>query len=225
MEIGNMLEDSIGYAKEAVWEKWGRWILLILCSIIFPLMIGYTMEVYRGKKPAPELEHWGKLFFDGLKLLIAAIIYAIPVALVIVIFGGYALISAILSAPTPDYYSMNPELLLPLLGVFFVGLFIALILAIIIALIATIGFVRLARTDSITETFNFGAIFSQIGKIGWINYIIALIVLIVVEIIFGVLVSLLQAIPVLGWLIWLALQPPLAIFSARYITRIYDSAG
>jgi hypothetical protein len=225
MEIGNMLEDAIGYAKDAVWEKWGRWILLIISTIIFPLMIGYTMEVYRGKKPAPELENWGKLFIDGLKLLIAAIIYAIPVIIVVLLFGGAALFSALLNAPYPDYYAQFPEQLVPLLGLFFVGLLIAVILGIIIGLIATIGFVRMARTESFVEAFNFSAIFAQIGKIGWVNYIIALIVLIVVSVIFGAIVGILQLIPIIGWLIWLALEPPLTIFSARYITRVYDSAG
>ena len=47
-----MLGDSIEYAKDAVWGKWVRWILLVISTIIFPLILGYMMEVYRGKKPA-----------------------------------------------------------------------------------------------------------------------------------------------------------------------------
>ncbi|WP_369425765.1 DUF4013 domain-containing protein, partial [Methanothrix sp.] len=65
-----------------------RWLLLIICCIIFPLFMGYTMEVMRGKKPAPELENWGKLFIDGLKLFIAGLIYAIPVIILAIIFIG-----------------------------------------------------------------------------------------------------------------------------------------
>lgn len=96
MEIGKSLGDSLEYAKEAVWGKWSRWILLIISTIIFPLILGYTMEIYRGKKPAPELEHWGKLFIDGLKLIVAQIIWAIPVIIIaILVIGGsvFALMS------------------------------------------------------------------------------------------------------------------------------------
>ncbi|MDD1661488.1 MAG: DUF4013 domain-containing protein, partial [Methanomicrobiales archaeon] len=75
MDIGRVLNESIEYAKDAVWGKWARWILLIIASIIFPLIMGYELEVYRGKKPAPEPENWGKLFIDGIKLLIIQIIY------------------------------------------------------------------------------------------------------------------------------------------------------
>ena len=60
MEYGSIIGESIEYAKEAVWEKWTKWILLVVSTIIFPLLLGYVMEIYRGTKPAPELEHWGK---------------------------------------------------------------------------------------------------------------------------------------------------------------------
>ena len=59
MDIGKTLNDSLEYAKDAVWGKWVRWLLLIISSIIFPLMLGYELEMYRGKKPAPEPENWG----------------------------------------------------------------------------------------------------------------------------------------------------------------------
>ncbi|MDD1676171.1 MAG: DUF4013 domain-containing protein [Methanomicrobiales archaeon] len=222
MEIGTMLEDSLSYAKDAVWEKWVRWILLIICSIIFPLIIGYSMEIYRGKKPAPELENWGKLFIDGLKLFVAAIIYMLPVIIVVLVFGGFALISALATAPSPNYIVMHPEQFIPQFGIFLAGLFVALILAIIIGLIATIGFVRMARTESFMEAFNFSAILAQIGKIGWVNYIIALIVVGVVSFIF---IAIINIIPIIGWLLSLILQAPLTVFNARYVTLIYDSAG
>jgi len=31
-----MLTESYEYAKEALWEKWRKWILLIISAIIFP---------------------------------------------------------------------------------------------------------------------------------------------------------------------------------------------
>jgi hypothetical protein len=58
MDIGKVLNDSLEYAKDAVWEKWARWLLLIVSSIIFPLILGYELEVYRGKKPAPDPSEW-----------------------------------------------------------------------------------------------------------------------------------------------------------------------
>ena len=180
MEYGKMLGDSVEYAREAVWGKWTRWILLIVSTIIFPLLFGYIMEIYRGTKPAPELEHWGKLFIDGLKLIVAWIIYMIPVIVVVLLFGGWAVFSAIQQitmSGNPDYFTSNPELLMPLIATFLVGLFIALILAIIIGIIGYIGIIRMARKERFGEAFNFSGIFETIRTIGWGSYILALIVL------------------------------------------------
>jgi len=211
MDIGKALNDSLEYAKDAVWEKWVRWLLLIISAIIFPLLLGYELEVYRGKKPAPEPTDWVKLFIEGIMLLIIGIIYLIPVIIVALIFIGSGVLLA-----TP----MSPGAIMAGIGTIAVGVILTLIVAFIVALIATMGFVRFARTGKMGEAFNFNAILAHIGKIGWGSYIIALIVVCIVAIIIG---GILSIIPVIGWLLVLIVDPPLAIFVARYITLIYDS--
>ena len=225
MEYDKMLGDSFEYASEAVWGKWKRWILLIVSTIIFPLLFGYIMEIYRGTKPAPELEHWGKLFIDGLKLIVVWLIYMIPVIVVVLLFGGWAVFSAIQQVTlsgNPDYFTSNPELIMPLIATFLVGLFIALILAIIIGIIGYIGIIRMARKERFGEAFNFSGIFETIRRIGWGSYILALIVIAVVMLAVGFILFIIMAIPYIGWLIYLALTPPVSIFSARYFAQVYD---
>lgn len=227
MEYGNILGDSLEYAKDALWGKWKRWILLILSMIIFPLIIGYCMEIWRGKNPAPEPEQWGRMFIDGLKLIVAAIIYAIPVFLIILIFGGYAFFSAIQAAAGSgdlNYYPTDLDLLIPIIGAFLVGLLIAIVVSIILSLFSTIGYVRMARTERFGEAFNFGAILATIRKIGWGSYILALIILFVVTGIIGILFGVFLTISWIGWIIWLVLVPILILFQARYICLVYDSA-
>jgi len=227
MDIGNMLSDSLNYAIDAVWQKWARWILLIVSSIIFPLILGYVMEIYRGTKPAPELQHWGKLFIDGLKLIVAWIIYMIPVIAVILIFGGWAFFSAMQQSAMyggPDALFMNPDLFIPILGGFLIGLVVAIVLAIVISLIATIGMIRMARKDRFGEAFNFGGIFETISRIGWGSYIVALIILFLVMLVFSIIIAMIMAIPYIGWIIYFFLLPPLTIFEARYLTELYESS-
>lgn len=228
MDYGNMLGDSLGYAKDALVGHWKRWILLIISTIIFPLMMGYTMEIWRGKAPAPEPEHWGKMFIDGLKLLVAGIIYAIPVIIIILIFGGFAFFTAVQEAAMsgdPEFFTNNIEVLMPLVAAFMVGLLIAFIVAIIIGLFSTIGFVRMARTEKFGEAFNFGAILETIRKIGWGSYILALIILFIVAGIIWLVINLFSMIPYIGWLIALILLPFMIIFDARYICRVYEASG
>jgi len=228
MEYGKMLGDSVEYAREAVWGKWTRWVLLIVSTIIFPLILGYVMEIYRGTKPAPELEHWGKLFIDGLKLIAAWIIYMLPVIAILLVFGGWALFSAMQQAAMsgdPNYFASNPELLMPLLESFLIGLVIAVVLAIIISIIAYIGIIRMARKDRFGEAFNFSGIFDTIGRIGWGSYILSLIVLAVVVMVFAIILALIMGIPYIGWLIYLILLPLLSIFQARYLAMVYDEGS
>jgi hypothetical protein len=226
MDYGNLLSDSINYAIDAVWKKWARWVLLLVSTIIFPLLYGYIMEIYRGTKPAPELQHWGKLFIDGLKLIVAWIIYMLPAIAVILIFGGWALITAMQQSVMyggPEAIFRNPEIFMPIIGGFLIGLVIAIVLAIVLSVIAIIGIIRMARKDRFGEAFNFGEIFATIQRIDWGRYILALIVLAIVMVIFSIILALIMAIPYIGIIIYFFLLPLLAIFEGRYLTHVYES--
>ncbi|MCM2466712.1 DUF4013 domain-containing protein [Methanoculleus oceani] len=212
MDYGNMLGDSFSYAKDAVWGKWVQWILLVISTIIFPVIMGYMVRIYSGVKPAPEVEGWVGLFIDGLKLLIIGFIYAIPVFIVMGIFF------------IPAFFAGNNGDPMLALGSIGIGLLVMFIVAILITLVSAIGTIRFAQKDSMGQAFAFGAILEHIGKIGWGSYIIALIILWIVGFVFGLVTSVLNAIPVIGWLISLFLYPVWGIFAARYMTLIYESA-
>src|SRR5512137_2989048 len=93
MDYGSMVGDSFEYAKEAVVGKWNKWIMLVIATILLGLpLMGYVLKVLRGEKPAPEVEDWGTLFIDGIKLLIVYIIWMIPIIIV------YAILMAVVFA-------------------------------------------------------------------------------------------------------------------------------
>ena len=212
-----MVGEAFAYAKDGIWEKWNKWLMLIIATILLgiPLM-GYVMKILRGEKPAPEVADWGTLFVDGIKYIIVAFIYAIPIIIVEFLVLG----AAFMTAMSGNVTAMTGAIAGMLLGVV-----IIFILAIIIALFEMIGIVRLARTGSIGEAFNFSAILATIGKIGWASYIIALIVFVVVAIIFGIIVAILMMIPILGLILYLCLIAPFTLFASRYLCQVYDSAG
>lgn len=217
MDYGNMVGESFEYAKEAVVGKWNKWLMLIIATILLGLpLMGYSMKILRGEKPAPEVEDWGTLFIDGIKYLIVSLIYAIPLIIVWVL---------VLGASAVAIMSGDSTAMMGAFAAMGIGLLIMLVLGIIIAVFEVIGIVRFARTGSIGEAFNFGAILATIERIGWVPYLIALVVLIVVGIIFAIIVAIIQVIPILGMIIYLCLIAPWALFIARYVCQIYDSAG
>ena len=86
-----------------------------------------------------------------------------------------------------------------------------------------IGGIRFARTGSIAEGWRFPAIRENIRKIGWGKYIIALILLLVIGIIFSIVTAIPAIIPYIGWVIPVILSPLLTVFTARYLTLVYET--
>lgn len=233
MDYGSILTDSFSYAKDAVWCNAKRWFLLLVCLIIFPFILGYIVRIYRGVKPAPELEQWGSMFVDGLKLLCVQLIYAAPVILLIIAaflpFFSTLFASGLFTENTTtmseaqieQFFGSHPEIL-SALGTMIILLVLAVILAIVIGIFSFIGSVRFARTGSIAEGFNFSAILATIRKIGWINYLLALIVIGVIGMVYGFLMNLVMMIPFIGFIIWFLLYPPFILFGGRYASLVYD---
>jgi hypothetical protein len=212
MDYGNMVSESFAYAKEGVWGKWSKWILLIISCIIFPLILGYMMRIFKGTKPAPELEQWGGMFIDGIKLFVVELIYAIPIII----------IELLLLGSTYLMYISNPAAIMAALGSIFAGVVVLLIVIIIIELFLATACVRFARTNTLGDAFSFGVIMAHIGKIGWLTYFIALIIM---TIIMGVISIILMLIPVVGIVLLFIVLPILVLFEARYLCLLYDRAG
>ncbi len=217
MDYGKAVEDSCEYAKEGIAGKWEKWFLLLVSCIIFPLILGYMLRIYRGATPSPEPDDWGTMFIDGLKLLVIGIIYALPIIILEIVLMGAGFV--LYTEKTPF---ANPAAMMGLFGAALAGVILLLVLAVIIGLFSTIAYVRFARTGSIGEAFNFGAITEQIKRIGWITYIIALII---VAILIGIVELICLMIPYVGIILLIMLLPFIILFTARYITLVYDSAG
>jgi hypothetical protein len=214
VNLGSILGDSFAYAKDAVVGKWMQWLLLIIATVLLfiPLM-GYSVRVFRGDRPAPLVTDWIGLFLDGIKYLVITLIYAIPSLVILAVTFGSAIIA--LASGETDLLVSGVE------GLFF-GLAIFMVVAIICGLFGMIGVIRFARTGSIGEAFNFVSIRETIGKIGWVSYILAFIVMFIVQVGIAFIFGLITAMPVVGLIIEFILIAPITIFEARYFALVYE---
>ena len=230
MDFGIILGDSFEYAKEAVVGKWKQWGLLVIATILLCLpLLGYSLRVLRGEKPAPEVNDWGTLFLDGIKYVVVSLIWAIPAIIIFVVTIGAGVLAllqdpAVMNAGSMSL-SVNPATVMGVIGGMLFGLVIFFMVAIITWFFATIGIIRFARTGSMGEAFNFKEILATIGKIGWGSYIIALVVLVIVMIVVEIISSLLGMIPFIGIILELVLIAPITLFEARYLCHVYDAAS
>ena len=250
MDYGTLVSDSIGYTKAALAGNWVTWLIFILCSlpialckfvvdpktiftgttihwnlIPWPQLIalfiaglllsfivsGYIVRVYRGTTPPPNFDSWCSLYLDGIKLAIVGLIWFVPA---LVIFG---IALALMFFGVHGSASMGT-----MMDAGFILILIGLIMLVITFIYAALGSVRFARTGSMREGIRFSAITGTIQAIGWGAYILALAIMIVLVILASLIISLFALIPFAGWVIQLVLTPIISVFTARYISRVYD---
>jgi hypothetical protein len=216
VDSGKIIENSFEYAKEGLVGKWKAWILLIFSCVVFPFYLGYVIRIYRGANPSPQLDNWGTMFIDGIRLFIIGLIYSLPVLILsVVLFESADMIRS----------SVNPGTIGGLIIAILIGAVILVIVAISILLIVMTAGVRFARIGTIGESFNFEAILTHIGKIGWMTYSIALL-MILIALVNIIIICLIvnMVIPYTGIILFLILLPFLSLFCPRYITILYESA-
>jgi hypothetical protein len=219
MGIGEYISGSFRYGSETLIGKWGRWILLIIGSIIFPLIMGYTLRVMKGESTPPASDHIGGMFIDGIKVFIIGIVYMIiPLIIGIILFilsGGLGALTMMgMNVTNPNaYFGL-------LIGTFGLSFAIFLIIAFISGLFEIIGIVQFARSGKMGSAFHFSEILTKISSIGWVKYIVALIVLMIIILVIEIILGL---IPIIGWLITLILSPYFSIVGGRYYSLLYDS--
>jgi len=234
MDYTDMVRDALAFMKQGIFENRGRWLRLILACILLAIpMNGYVMRIYRGETPAPEVDRWGRLCIDGLKLMIVGIIWSIPIIVIWIATYG-ALVAAVVSGNARMLSGWTPNTGLVLLMYLF---------EIAVGVLLPVASIRFARSGRFSEAFNFRAILDHIGKIGWLGYILGLIIvavlvavpimaLVCIFFLLGIIVALLSgfnmgvvlAIIAIAVIVILLISPLFTVFQARYWTRLYDGA-
>jgi len=237
MDFTEMLIDSWDYTKSGIIADTTRWMQLIVAVLCLGIPFnGYILRVYRGTTPAPEVDGWGTLFTDGLKVIVITIIYILPLLLILILLLGLMILAS------PGENIGNPGIA----GGFFESLFTLqyYLMEFVIAAILPVAYIRFARTGLFIEAFNFGAMWETIGRIGWLNYIVAVVFIALLigipltMVLFLFLLILFFALAlfnsnivvIAGILAFLALLaliviPLVSVFQARYLTLVYNFSG
>ena len=222
-----ILSNASEFVKNGLIDKWKRWILLIILSIIqiftiniVPLFSGYLVRVYGTEgDTAPEVDQYGKLFIDGWKLNIVTILYMIPALIVALFFGVIAILPLIFGELSGGKMAEASGLLLGSIGIL-----IAFIIFILITLVMNMGFVHFSRSGHMMDAFSIGSITAKIQEgIGWGSYILMWIIVWILMLILAIILLGLTMIPVLGWIVGLIIAPLWSVFIAKIYCNIYDN--
>lgn len=167
------LQDVIAFPfKDADWfKKLAVGSLLVLANFLLPilplfLVYGYLMRVMRriiveAEQPTlPEWNDWGSLFFDGLRLAGAGLVYSLPA--LILFFLGY--LTAFLPAFLAPWLegvaesSSAATALLPIVGMMlgFGGMGLGILLGLAVGLIVPAALGHLVAKDRFSAAFEIG---------------------------------------------------------------------
>lgn len=133
---------------------------IFLLGIPAILLVGYqlavTRQVMNGKElPLPEWDDWGKLFMDGLYIIIAILVYTLPLWLLFCIGFGVTFL--------PAFGGGNDDLTAALGGVALLtwGIMgcLLFILAIGFSLVVPGIYIQYIRTDDFGSLFRIGEVF------------------------------------------------------------------
>ena len=215
MKLDKNLTDSINYTQ-ILFTDLGRLLVLIILDII-PIVdlvvLGYVCRVIKeppDSKELPPLENYWDLWVQGLKIVVAAIIYMIIPMILIVPF---VLLTVLAWMAFPILTGLTVIGWFVAIPMMIIGVLLAFFLAIALAM----AIVNMVRKDSFGKAFAFGEILGVIGRVGWGTYVLWLIILFVCTlIIFGI-----GSIPAIGWILALIIAPIFGVFVARSASLTY----
>jgi hypothetical protein len=222
MDISDIISDSIKYPSSDWVKVLILGIIIIASVLIVPILLvyGYMFRIIKstlaGLDELPEFDEIGEMFVDGLKILVVAIVYAIPVYIIAAIVG--LLMGSSMTATTT---TLDPTMIWALL----IGNIIFVIVSLIIGLVEIIAIANMAYYNGeLGAAFRFSEILNHIARIGWGKYIVTYIVIAIVAII-GFLIGMLTLFILIGIiLIPLVIAPYIAIFGARAIALLFAEA-
>jgi hypothetical protein len=216
LEIFESFSKSVDYVSKLL-SRGVELIAMIIISII-PIVnfifLGYCSKILKegpAKDEPPKFENFGELFWDGLKIFVVALLWALLAIIILV---------AVLVSVVPWYW-IGSRLGFASLGVMpLIAIFTALLVGICVGIFGVIGVLLAAKTGEISKGFSLQQIMTVINSVGLANHVIW----VVVSAIITLIVGLLSTVPLIGWLIILVITPLLATFLARAATLFYSDA-
>jgi hypothetical protein len=183
-------------------EDWMKTVAIGGASLLFSFLIvpwflvaGYLVRAIRagmdGAEEPPVFDEWGTLLKEGFVASIIALVYQIIPIIVISVFVGGSVLA--IATGTDAGAGIG---LMGMAG----GLFVGWILTIVFGYIGFAGVSNYAREGNLGAGFDFGVISDVVTSRA---YLMAWVYVIVLNIVVGVIVGLLNIVPVLGAIVGL----------------------
>lgn len=194
--------------------------LLAFLLIPIPLLIGWGVGVVRNvmnmePRPLPAWEDWGKLFSDGIKVIVAQFVYTLPFLLLLCV-GSLG--TGMLGAATEQ----SSDVLATLGGAtIFLMSCLGLLFAVALLFISPAIIVQYVRSnDDLGACFRFGEVLG-IARENIGNILIIVLVSMAVGLVLSVVTGVLALIPCLGWIAVFIVSAAAGPYTTALVNHLY----
>lgn len=195
--------------------QWEPYIIILLIPGIFSL--GYLFRVLKdtlkGSDEAPDFDGWGEMLIDGLRVILVALIYILPVILVTLIPNFTQNTLSLGSFSGISLWSFLSESK------------VQIIVFAVVGIIELMGIANLALYQGkIKAAFRFGEIIRRISTIGWAKYVIWYLTIWIIGLV-AFSMSILALNILIGIIVVpLIILPYFALLTARSLALIFASS-
>jgi len=231
MDIGK----SFSYPfEDKQWvSKLGLGAVISLVPILNFAMTGYMIQIVRNlmndvEEPLPNWDDLGKKFMDGLMLILAGLVYALPVIILSCLPLSVITIPAIIASGNSDFQDVA-NAISGAGGVLLAGMTcLFVIYGLILSVIFPAIYVLYAREGTFASCFKLREVFDIIGKnagaffTAWgISLVAGLVVGLVASIVTGVL----GLIPCLGWIVSIMITLGIGVYLSMIYSHLFGQFG
>lgn len=191
-----ILEDENWVTKLGIGTVVAFFFFLILP---IPLLTGYAVAVLRNvrdgyERPLPEWNDWGKLFMDGLAVMVAQFVYTLPFFLLFCVVTGGMVASAGIAEISEELAMANMMATFGLSACIFFVWFVAILF------ISPAIMIQYGRTGQLSSCFRFGDVIA-IARRNMGDILFAVVAIVLISFVFSAVTSVLSMIPCLGWIV------------------------
>jgi hypothetical protein len=230
MDLGKSL--SYPFEDNQWLSKLGLGAVISIVPILNFAWSGYMVDVLRNmmnnvQEPLPNWDDLGKKFMDGLVLVLAGLVYALPVLILACLPLGFMAVPAIMSGNS-DMQGVA-EALAGAGGVLLAGLMCVFALyALVLSAIYPVIFILYAREGTFASCFKLGEAFSLIGKnpgAFFTAWGVSILAGLGISLAVGIVQTVLGFIPCIGWIAALLISAVAVVYTSLVYTHLFGQFG
>jgi hypothetical protein len=230
MDIGK----SFSYPfEDKQWvSKMGLGAVISLVPILNFAMTGYMIQIVRNLmdgalEPLPTWDDLGKKFMDGLMLVLAGLVYALPVILLSCVSLSFMSIPAMLSS-NGDAQGIA-DALAGVGGVAFAGLScLFVVYGLVLSVIFPAIYVNYAKEGTFASCFQLREVFNIIGKNAGAFFTawgMSLVAGLVVGVVASIVTAVVGWIPCVGWIITIVITMGMGVYISMIYAHLFGQFG